>query len=70
VLADRCAVADALTKVVYADPERALAALQHFGAHAVVLDADPDAPGHCRARASAAGGWRDLPLPDPEAVAA
>jgi thiamine biosynthesis lipoprotein len=70
VLADRCAVADALTKVVYADPERALAALQHFGAHAVVLDADPDAPAHCRARASAAGGWRDLPLPDPEAVAA
>ena len=62
VLADRCAVADALTKVVYADPDAALAALQQFHAHAVVLDADPDAPGHCRARASAPGGWRNLAL--------
>ena len=70
VLAERCAVADALTKVVYADPESALPALLHFGAHAVVLDADPDAPGHCRARASAPGGWRDLALADPEVVAA
>lgn len=70
VLADRCTVADALTKVVYADPVAALAALQHFGAHAIVLDADPDAPGRCRARASAPGGWRDLSLPGPEAVAA
>ena len=70
VLAERCAVADALTKVVYADPAAALAALQHFGAHAIVLDAAPDAPGHCRARASAAGGWHDLTLPAPEAAAA
>lgn len=70
VLAARCAVADALTKVVYADPEAALPALRHFGAHAVVLDADTDAPGHCRARASTPGGWRDLARPDQEAVAA
>lgn len=70
VLAVRCAVADALTKVVYADPEAALPALRHFGAHAVVLDAAPDAPGHCRARVSAADGWRDLVLAAPEAVAA
>lgn len=70
VLAGRCAVADALTKVVYADTAAALAALQHFRAHAVVLDADPTAPGHCRARASGPGGWRDLALTSPEAVAA
>jgi thiamine biosynthesis lipoprotein len=67
VLADRCTVADALTKVVYAAPAAALAALQHFGAHAVVLDA---APGHCRMRVSGPGGWRDLALPDAETVAA
>lgn len=70
VLADRCTLADALTKVVYADPAQALAALQRFGAHAVVLDADPDAPGHCRMRVSGPGGWRDLALPGAEAVAA
>lgn len=70
VLAARCAVADALTKVVYANPEAALPALRHFGAHAVVLDADAGAPGHCRARASAPDGWRDLAAADPEAVAA
>ncbi|MHB1144499.1 MAG: FAD:protein FMN transferase [Thiobacillus sp.] len=70
VLAERCAVADALTKVVYAAPAEALAALQRFGAHAVVIDADPDARGHCRARASGPDGWRDLTLPDPEAAAA
>jgi thiamine biosynthesis lipoprotein len=69
VLADRCAVADALTKVVYADPAAAIAALQRFGAHAIVLDADLDAPGHCRARASGPGGWRELALPGAEAVA-
>ncbi|MBU1222873.1 MAG: FAD:protein FMN transferase [Gammaproteobacteria bacterium] len=69
VLAERCAHADALTKVVYADPAAALAALQRFGAHAVVLDADLDAPGHCRARASGPGGWRELALPGAEAVA-
>lgn len=70
VLAERCAVADALTKVVYADPAAALAALQRFGAHAIVLDADPDAPGYCRARASGPGGWRELALSRAEAVAA
>ena len=70
VLAERCAVADALTKVVYAAPAEALAALQRFGAHAIVLDADPGAPGHCRARASGPDGWRDLTLPDTEAAAA
>ena len=70
VLAGRCAVADALTKVVYADPEAALSALRHFGAHAVVLDADTDTPGHCRARASAPGGWHDLALTGPKAIAA
>ncbi|MDP1645823.1 MAG: FAD:protein FMN transferase [Thiobacillus sp.] len=70
VLADRCIIADALTKVAYADPTQALAALQRFDAHAIVLDADPDAPGYCRARVSGSSGWRDLTLPDPEAVAA
>ncbi len=70
VLAGRCAVADALTKVVYADAGAALSALRYFGAHAVVLDADPDAPGHCRARASAPGGWHDLALTGPKAIAA
>lgn len=70
VLADRCTVADALTKVVYADPAQALAALQCFGAHAIVLDADPDAPGRCRVSVSGPGGWRDLTLPGLEAVAA
>jgi thiamine biosynthesis lipoprotein len=33
VLADRCTLADALTKVVYADPAQALAALQRFAVH-------------------------------------
>lgn len=70
VLADRCTIADALTKVVYADPEQALEALQCFNAHAIVIDADLDVPGQCRARASGPGGWRDLSPPDPEVVVA
>ena len=70
VLADSCMVADALTKVVFTAPERAIAALNHFGAHAVVLDAVPHAPAHCRVRLSEPRGWRDASPPNPEAVAA
>lgn len=70
VLADSCILADALTKVVYADPANALAALNRLGAHAVVLDADPNAPGGCRVRLSEPAGWRDAMTHEPEAVAA
>ena len=66
VLADSCMVADALTKVVFANAERSLAALKHFGAHAVMLDADPD----LRVRLSEPGGWRDTHPLQPEAFAA
>lgn len=70
VAAERCAVADALTKVVYADPAGALASLQRFGAHAVVLDADATARGGCRMRASSADGWHEVDMSDTEAAAA
>lgn len=75
VLADRCIVADALTKVVFAQPERALAALNQFGAHAVVLDIEPgllavDLPGHSRVRISDPNGWRLVTASEQEAAAA
>ena len=41
VLADDCMVADALTKVVHADPVRATAVLAQFNARALILEADP-----------------------------
>ncbi|MBU1265130.1 MAG: FAD:protein FMN transferase [Gammaproteobacteria bacterium] len=70
VLAHRCTLADALTKVVYADPEGALEALQRLDAHAIVLDIDPTAAGGIRARASGPAGWQPLPLAAPQALAA
>lgn len=70
VMADRCVIADALTKVVFAAPEVAPDALHRLGAHAVVLDADAGLPGGCRARASTAAGWMELALAPTEAAAA
>jgi thiamine biosynthesis lipoprotein len=58
VVADRCVLADALTKVVFAAPDAAPPILQRLGAHALVLEADADAPHGCRLRASAEGSWR------------
>lgn len=70
VLAPRCSVADALTKVVYADPDGAIGALQRLGAHAIVLDADSAAAGGIRARASGPAGWQPLPPAVSPALAA
>lgn len=70
VLAPRCSFADALTKVVYADPDGAIAALQRLGAHAIVLDVDPAVAGGIRARASGPTGWQPLPLATSPALAA
>ncbi|MDP1864504.1 MAG: FAD:protein FMN transferase [Thiobacillus sp.] len=63
VLTDQCMLADALTKVVFAEPDRAIAVLDHFGAHAVMIDADPTLPAYCRVRLSDSTGWRDA-LPE------
>ncbi len=63
VLADQCMLADALTKVVFAEPDQAIAVLDHFGAHAVMIDADPTLPAYCRVRLSDSTGWRDA-LPE------
>ena len=57
VLADHCMLADALTKVVFAEPDQAIALLDHFGAYAVMIDADPSLP--ARVRLSDSTGWRD-----------
>lgn len=70
VLADSCTLADALTKVVYANPAHALAALNHFGAQAVVIEIDPNTPSCCRVRRSERNGWRDATQLDPEAATA
>lgn len=70
VLADCCMLADALTKVVFAAPIRAIPVLQHFAAHAVVIDADPRLPAQYRVRLSEPAGWRDALQTEPEAVAA
>lgn len=70
VMADTCMLADALTKVVFTAPTQAIHTLNHFGAHAVVLDATPHLPARCRVRLSAPDGWYDAPQPDLETVAA
>lgn len=70
VLANDCILADALTKVVYTGPSQSLAVLERFGAHAVVLDANVNAPGGCRLRLSEPSGWCDITQHEPEAVAA
>lgn len=75
VLADDCIIADALTKVVFAQPERALAALSRFGAYAVVLEAesgmaDPDAPMRARMRRSGPTGWHSVMATELQAAVA
>lgn len=40
VLANECMIADALTKIVHVDPVRANAALNHFNARALIVEAD------------------------------
>jgi len=40
VFADQCLIADALTKILYADPERGSRVLERFRARAVVLEPD------------------------------
>lgn len=55
VLAPDCMTADALTKVVAADPACAVGMLAHHGAQAIVLDGK-------RAMRSDADGWHDLPM--------
>jgi thiamine biosynthesis lipoprotein len=42
VIAEACLTADALTKVVHADPTRAAAVLAHFQARALVIEEDAD----------------------------
>lgn len=58
VYAEDCTSADALTKVVSADPERAAPLLVAHGARAIVLEADP-ASGGCRVYDSAGGARPD-----------
>lgn len=75
VVADDCIVADALTKVVFADPDRALAALNQFGASAVVLHAesgraDPDSQMRVRVRRSGPAGWHSVMASEPQATVA
>ena len=55
VLAQDCMTADALTKIVHADPARATAVLAHFNARALILENDP-LTGGCRICDSAATG--------------
>lgn len=64
VLADDCIVADALTKVVFADPTAALPVLQQFGAEAVIVErviveTAPDARA-LTLRRSGPQGWQAL----------
>lgn len=59
VVADDCIVADALTKVVFADPGAALSVLRQFGAYAVIVDAHPDTA-DVSIRRSDAEGWHEL----------
>ena len=63
VLADDCLIADALTKVVHADPLRALGVLAHYRARAVMLEHDP-ITGGCRMMHSDTGRWQVQLLPD------
>lgn len=55
VLAPDCMTADALTKVVAADPACATGVLARYGAQAIMLDGK-------RAMRSDADGWHDLPV--------
>ena len=60
VLAQDCMTADALTKVVHADPTQAGAVLTRFNARALMLENDPVTTG-CRifdSAATARPGWR------------
>jgi len=60
VLAQDCMTADALTKVVHADPAQAGAVLARFNARALMLENDP-VTGGCRIFDSAVTGqpgWR------------
>lgn len=70
VLADRCVIADALTKVVFAAPEAASDALRRLGARAVVLDANAGLPGGYQARTSTDDGWVEITVAPAEAAAA
>lgn len=63
VLADDCLVADALTKVVHADPLRALGVLGHYHARAVVLDQD-SITGGCRLMHNGDSRWQVQCRPD------
>lgn len=56
VLAPTCLAADALTKIVAADPLRAPALLERYGAHAILID--PLSPATTRGDGD---GWRTLP---------
>lgn len=69
VFAARCTLADALTKIVFADRDAALVTLRRLAAHAVVLDAVADGSGY-RASASSHGGWIPLTPAAAEAEAA
>jgi thiamine biosynthesis lipoprotein ApbE len=56
VLAPSCLAADALTKIVAADPVFALPLLQRHEAQAVLLD-----PANPAMTVSSGNGWHDLP---------
>lgn len=56
VLATTCLAADALTKIVAADPLRAPALLERYGAHAILIDPLSPATTH-----GGGDGWRTLP---------
>jgi len=47
VFADQCLIADGLTKILYADPERGSSLLERFRARAVILEPDNHS-GDCR----------------------
>lgn len=47
VFADQCLIADGLTKILYADPERGSSVLERFRARAVILEPDNHS-GDCR----------------------
>lgn len=54
VLAPDCIRADALTKIIHADPARGTALLEHYAARAFIVEADPHTDG-CRVFDSATG---------------
>ena len=55
ILAEDCMTADALTKIVYADPQRAISVLNHFNARALMVESD-SLTGGCRVYDSTASG--------------